>query len=78
MQEVASRTAVRNLERSGIPRKVAMQLTGHLTEGVYQRYDIVSESDLLIAADKLDRHGLDTVGPTFHNLPASTSAVTSS
>jgi integrase len=72
------RTAVRNLERSGIPRKVAMQLTGHLTESVYQRYDIVSESDLLIAAEKLDGHGLGTVQPTLNDLQASLSAATSS
>ena len=72
------RTAVRNLERSGIPRKVAMQLTGHLTESVYQRYDIVSESDLLIAAEKLDGHGWGTVRPTFNDLPALLSARTSS
>ena len=31
------RTAVRNLERAGVSRSVAMQLTGHRTEAVYRR-----------------------------------------
>ena len=35
------RTAVRNLERAGVPRSVAMQLTGHRTEAVYRGYAIV-------------------------------------
>jgi integrase len=40
------RTVVRNLERSGVARSVAMELIGHRTESVYQRYDIVAERDL--------------------------------
>jgi integrase len=48
------RTAVRNLERAGVPRSVAMQMTGHLTESVYRRYDIVSDADLTAAAKQLN------------------------
>ena len=40
------RSAVRKMERSGLSRSVAMQLTGHKTEAVYRRYAITSESDL--------------------------------
>jgi integrase len=47
------RTAVRNLERAGVSRSVAMQLTGHLTESVYRRYAIVSEADLGAGVEKL-------------------------
>jgi integrase len=39
------RTAARNLERAGVPRGVAMQITGHKTEAMYRRYAIVSEAD---------------------------------
>ncbi len=48
------RTAVRNLERAGVPRKVAMAMVGHKTESVYRRYDIVTDSDLHAAAAKIN------------------------
>ncbi len=48
------RTAVRNLERAGVPRSIAMKITGHKTESVYRRYAIVSERDV---AEGLERLG---------------------
>jgi integrase len=47
------RSAVRRMEQCGIPRSVAMKLTGHKTEAVYRRYAIVSEGDLADATRKL-------------------------
>jgi hypothetical protein len=47
------RTAVRRMEQAGVPRSVAMKMTGHKTEHLYRRYAIVSPADLRAAALKL-------------------------
>jgi integrase len=49
------RTAVRNLERAGVPRSVAMKMVGHKTEAIYRRYAIVDEAMLREGAEKLAR-----------------------
>jgi integrase len=47
------RTAIRNLERAGIPRSAAMAMVGHKTESVYRRYAIAEEGMLREAGAKL-------------------------
>jgi integrase len=49
------RTAVRNLERSGVSRSAAMAMVGHKTESIYRRYAIPAESDLREAGAKLEK-----------------------
>jgi site-specific recombinase XerD len=48
------RTAVRNLERAGVPRTTAMSMIGHKTESIYRRYSIVDQGMLEMGTAKLE------------------------
>jgi integrase len=48
------RSAARNLLCAGVSRDVAKRVTDHLTDSMFSRYNIVAETDLADAADKLE------------------------
>src|SRR5215471_831496 len=57
----------------GIHERLAMQMTGHKTRSVLERYNVTSGSDLKEAAKKLNAfakahgHSLGTVAPKMSN-----------
>jgi len=53
------RSGVRNLRRLGVQESVAMRISGHKTRSVFERYNIIDETDLAEAARKLDEKKTD-------------------
>jgi len=49
------RTAVRNMRRAGVPQVIRMKISGHKTDSMERRYNIVDADDLTIAKEFMER-----------------------
>ena len=57
------RSAARNLDKAGVPRRVAMLITGHKTEHMHERYNIKNTDDVKEALIKVGHFKRASVTP---------------
>lgn len=50
------RSAVRNFRRAGLSEHEGMKLSGHETDSIYRRYDIISDDDLTESMNRVQEH----------------------
>jgi hypothetical protein len=57
--------------RRGVPQKTARQFSGHKTDAVFSRYNIVSEADIRDAARKIEEGAKAVIHSSFIAEPQS-------
>ena len=61
------RSSVRNMIRRGVPQKTARTVSGHKTDAVFSRYNIVSEDDIRDAASRIEEGAKAAVSGVIHS-----------
>jgi integrase len=61
------RSSVRNMIRRGVPQKTARTVSGHKTDAVFSRYNIVSEDDIRDAARRIEEGAKAAISGVIHS-----------
>lgn len=61
------RSAIRNMIRRNVPQKTARIISGHKTDSVFSRYNIVSDDDIADAARKIEEGAKAALKGVIHS-----------